>query len=165
MVIITNAEYSNAVGYATKNRCSLILHPRSNNLALAVVHHAIVKTAITIPQMPNLCTLINMLRTLETSQKADWKQHLSRLVHAYNSTKHSSTSYSPYYLMFGRHPRLPIDSLLHTTLQVDSYADAMRKKLQDTFEIALKENDSARQNIPIKRVEIKIECIFITLVL
>ena len=54
IVIITNAEYNKAVGYATKNRCALILHPRSNNLALAVVHQTIVNTANTIPQTPNL---------------------------------------------------------------------------------------------------------------
>ena len=54
-------------------------------------------------------TLCNMLGTLYDEEKSDWKSHLGCMTHAYNCTKHASTTYSPYYLMFGRHPRLPID--------------------------------------------------------
>ena len=53
-------------------------------------------------------TLCNMLGTLSDEEKSDWKSHLGCMTHAYNCTKHASTTYSPYYLMFGRHPRLPI---------------------------------------------------------
>ena len=54
-------------------------------------------------------TLCNMLGTLSDEEKSDWKSHLGCMTHAYNCTKHVSTTYSPYYLMFSRHPRLPID--------------------------------------------------------
>ena len=54
-------------------------------------------------------TLCNMLGTLSDEEKSDWKSHLGCMTHAYNCTKHTSTTYSPYYLMFDRHPRLPID--------------------------------------------------------
>ena len=54
-------------------------------------------------------TLCNMLGTLSDDEKSDWKSYLGCMTHAYNCTKHASTTYTPYYLMFGRHPRLPID--------------------------------------------------------
>ena len=49
-------------------------------------------------------TLCNMLGTLSEHDKIDWKAHLSSMPHAYNCTQHPNTTYSPYFLMFGRHP-------------------------------------------------------------
>ena len=54
-------------------------------------------------------TLLNMMGTLEPVKKLDWKSHIGPLVHAYNCTKHDTTGYAPYFLMFGRHPRIPVD--------------------------------------------------------
>ena len=63
-------------------------------------------------------TLCNMLGTLPEKEKADWKAHLSSMTHAYNCTQHPSTTYSPYFLMFGRQPRLPIDFELGLAIDV-----------------------------------------------
>ena len=57
-------------------------------------------------------TLLQMLGTLEDHQKSDRKAHIPVLVHVYNATFHDSTGYSPYFLMFGRHPRQAIDAFL-----------------------------------------------------
>ena len=47
-------------------------------------------------------TILTMLKTLPGHHKTQWKNHVNKLVLEYNCTKHSSTGYSPYYLMFGR---------------------------------------------------------------
>ena len=50
-----------------------------------------------------------MMGTLSPEQKKDWKSHVPALVHAYNCTRNAATEFSPYYLLFGREPRLSVD--------------------------------------------------------
>lgn len=54
-------------------------------------------------------TLLSMLGTLETKKKSKWKDYVKPLVHAYNCTRNETTGFSPYELMFGRQPKLPVD--------------------------------------------------------
>lgn len=51
-------------------------------------------------------TLMNMLGTLDPDLKKTtrWHEYIDALTHAYNCTKHDSTGFSPYFLMYGRHP-------------------------------------------------------------
>ena len=46
-------------------------------------------------------TICSMLKTLTDKEKTTWKDHINKLIFAYNWTKHSSSGYSPYYLLFG----------------------------------------------------------------
>ena len=94
-------------------------------------------------------SLLGMLGTLEPQQKADWKSHIAPLVHAYNCTRHESTGFTPYSLMFGRDPHLPVD--LTFGLSEDNpkepltkYVDKLRRRLKASFDLATSAADKAR---------------------
>ena len=60
-------------------------------------------------------TMPGMLRTLSETQKSEWRDHLLKLIFAYNSTRHESMGFSPYYLPFGRNPQLPVGIIFDNT--------------------------------------------------
>ena len=57
-------------------------------------------------------TLGSMLKQYVSPQQDDWDEFLPLVALAYNSSRHSSTSYSPNYLMFGRDFRVPLELVL-----------------------------------------------------
>ena len=59
-------------------------------------------------------TIIRMIGKLEEDRKACWSKHLPELLMVYNTTCSTVTGYSPYYLLFGRRPRIPVDYLFPT---------------------------------------------------
>ena len=61
-------------------------------------------------------TLINMLGTLPSHAKKNWQEWMAILTSAYNCTVSSVTGFSPYFLMFGRTPKIPLDIQMGVTL-------------------------------------------------
>lgn len=111
-------------------------------------------------------TLINMLGTLQPNQKQDWKTYIGPIVHAYNSTKHDTTGFSPYQLIFGREPRLPIDLVFGTKQPVmnkkplHKYIEDLKQKLKNSFELAQK-NTGKSQDAQKRNYDLKVRSTFI----
>ena len=86
-------------------------------------------------------TLIGMLGTLPNEVKSEWQEWISSMTHSYNCTICRSTGFSPYFLMFGREPRIPINlefNLLNGREVVDAktYVDRLRHRLEWAFQQA-----------------------------
>jgi hypothetical protein len=84
-----------------------------------------------------------MLKTLEPDQKQNWKAHVAPLVHAYNCTRHDSTGFTPFYLMFGRTPRLPLDIFLGRLHDYQTTVKSVRDNLEAAYEAATKASRDA----------------------
>ena len=50
-----------------------------------------------------------MLVKVTESKKEAWSSYLDTCVFAYNTSRHESSKFSPFELMFGRRATLPID--------------------------------------------------------
>lgn len=81
-------------------------------------------------------TLISMLKTLDPSQKPRWREHVASLVHAYNCCRHESTQHTPFYLMFGRQPRLAIDVFLGLDPDYTSSVESIKQRLEAAYKAA-----------------------------
>ena len=98
-------------------------------------------------------TIICMIGKLEEDRKACWSKHLPELLMAYNATGSAVTGYSPYYLLFSRRPRIPVDYLFPTLhdsphwTKMEVSVVAMQKRLKEAFAVArhLTSEEVARQ--------------------
>ena len=88
-------------------------------------------------------TLTAMLaKTVEKGGK-DWDQRLPYVLFAYRASQQQSTQESPFFLLYGRDPRLPTDSALCPTktrksVELQEYGRGLVTKMSDAWELARK---------------------------
>ena len=98
-------------------------------------------------------TIIRTIGKLEQDKQARWSEHLPELLEAYNGTRSAVTGCSPYFLLFGRKSRMPVDCLFPTLRDSPHQAKlevsvvAMQKRLKEAFTVArhLTSQEAARQ--------------------
>ncbi len=89
-------------------------------------------------------TLLSMLGTLQEKEKTKWRDHVKPLTHAYNCTRNNATGFSPYELMFGRQPRLPIDIAFglpvkdSSSISHSQYVKNLKSQLRESYQLATK---------------------------
>ena len=81
---------------------------------------------------------------------SNWDKHLPFLLFAYCATIQESTRESPFYLLYGRDPRLPTDSVLNHVkspyvVDVDDYKTAMTIALSEAWKTAQENIKSAQE--------------------
>ena len=97
------------------------------------------------PSTNGLCehenkSLKDMLMHFVNNRHDDWDEYLSFVLFAYRTAVHSSTLETPFYLMHGRDPVLPLDTLLamqrRSDCEPNDYKSRITLKLRDAFHLA-----------------------------
>ncbi len=83
-------------------------------------------------------SVIKMIKCYINENHTDWDEHLDELSFAYNTARHATTKYSPFFLMFGRHPKVPAeifikDPKITLPLTPGEFASQMEKCLKTAY--------------------------------
>ena len=88
-------------------------------------------------------TLNRMLGKVIAENQKDWDSHLPAVLSAYRASKHESTGFTPYELVTGQKPRMPIDIVLGDVSadrpkheNYTEYVEDLRERLTKSHQIA-----------------------------
>jgi hypothetical protein len=85
-------------------------------------------------------TLNKLFATSVNENQRNWTDCLPYVAYAYNTAYHSSTTFTPFYLMFLREPRMGVDIMDETCKATEfsspeDYARVMRERMQSAYQI------------------------------
>ena len=83
-------------------------------------------------------TLLQSLSTMVDDHPEDWDECVRKICMAYNTSLHPTTGFTPFYLMFGRQAKLPVE-LLYGTPERDEvpqsqYATDLKASLEEAYQ-------------------------------
>ena len=93
--------------------------------------------------------ILNLFETLPANQKKNWHKHCDVMTYCYNSSVHSSTGFSPFYLIYVRKPRLVGDAILQVEFEPNSMVN---KNHTNNLRLA---HDLCRQKLVHERLKFK----------
>ena len=97
-------------------------------------------------------TLATQLTHYCNSSQTDWDEYLPYVLFAYRTAPHRITRFSPYYMMYGREAKFPIDTAIPavdasnlTDLSAIEYVSELVKKMKELQEIVIKQSEQTQQ--------------------
>ena len=93
-----------------------------------------------------------MIRSFVGFDKKDWDKYLVDFEVAYNSSVHATTTFTPYFLNYGVHPKtVPMDLLNSDNPAANSFLENMQEALKEARVQITKSNEKASEYINKKR--------------
>lgn len=89
-------------------------------------------------------TINGLMAKMISANQKNWSDCLPYVTYAYNTTVHSSTAFSPFYLMFLREPRVSLDFVVEESpvtgsVNPEEYVGIMKERMRNAYELVFEQ--------------------------